>query len=402
MPSAAALAHVGENGDSAKELSQHSISVIYGTVRDVVAEIESNSDIFNEMQENKYARFDREELNFEKVLGRGGFCVVSEINSINLNSKTVKEPEGINGSNTRKYMSTHFMRNKHGRYAVKLLSKECRKNKMLHLKGAIDLAVETKFLAVLQHPHIIKMRGVCDIGYVSDGYFLILDRLYDTLEMRITQWKNEKSSCLDLLSKVICSEKRKNKLLCHRMGVANQLCSAMTYMHTRHIIYRDLKPENIGFDIRGDVKIFDFGLAKKLMKKDENDDGTFKLTGFTGSLRYMAPEVHKSLSYNLSADIYSFGILFWQIMSLSNPFHNYSTKLHEKYVVQQGYRPSCSKTWPIDLTKIMKRCWSANPVKRPKMKEVECSIDNLLEALSSEKIENVELDMSRKSFNNSR
>ena len=60
MPSAAALAHVGENGDSAKELSQHSISVIYGTVRDVVAEIESNSDIFNEMQENKYARFDRE------------------------------------------------------------------------------------------------------------------------------------------------------------------------------------------------------------------------------------------------------------------------------------------------------------------------------------------------------
>lgn len=52
---------------------------------------------------------------------------------------------------------------------------------------------------------------------------------------------------------------------------------------------RDLKPDNIGFDVRGDVKIFDFGLAKEIDPSKRLEDGTFKLTGDTGSLRYMAP-----------------------------------------------------------------------------------------------------------------
>jgi serine/threonine protein kinase len=56
------------------------------------------------------------------------------------------------------------------------------------------------------------------------------------------------------------------------------------------IIYRDLKPDNVGFDVRGDVKIFDFGLAKELDLSKKLDDGTYNLTADTGSLRYMAPE----------------------------------------------------------------------------------------------------------------
>jgi serine/threonine protein kinase len=55
------------------------------------------------------------------------------------------------------------------------------------------------------------------------------------------------------------------------------------------VIYRDLKPDNVGFDVRGDVKIFDFGLAKELDPNKRLDDGTYKLTSDTGSLRYMAP-----------------------------------------------------------------------------------------------------------------
>ena len=53
------------------------------------------------------------------------------------------------------------------------------------------------------------------------------------------------------------------------------------------IVYRDLKPDNIGFDVRGDVKIFDFGLAKEFNPANVLDDGTYKLTGDTGSPRYM-------------------------------------------------------------------------------------------------------------------
>jgi serine/threonine protein kinase len=59
------------------------------------------------------------------------------------------------------------------------------------------------------------------------------------------------------------------------------------------IIYRDLKPDNVGFDVRGDVKIFDFGLAKEIDPRQMDAEGTYKLTADTGSLRYMAPEGKK-------------------------------------------------------------------------------------------------------------
>jgi serine/threonine protein kinase len=55
------------------------------------------------------------------------------------------------------------------------------------------------------------------------------------------------------------------------------------------IIYRDLKPNNIGFDVRGDAKLFDFGLATEF-DADRTQGGTFKMTGDTGTIRYMAPE----------------------------------------------------------------------------------------------------------------
>ena len=52
-------------------------------------------------------------------------------------------------------------------------------------------------------------------------------------------------------------------------------------------MYRDIKPDNIGFDVRGDVKIFDLGLAKELGCSKNNGDGTYNLTGDTGSPRYV-------------------------------------------------------------------------------------------------------------------
>ena len=135
-------------------------------------------------------------------------------------------------------------------------------------------------------------------------------------------------------------------------------------------MYRDLKPDNIGFDVRGDVKIFDFGLSRQLPTSSAGRDGTFKMTGDTGSPRYMAPEIARELPYNQSSDVYSFGILLHQICSLDVPFDGFTMSMFQTKVVNGGYRPKLDPKWPDRIQSLMKKCWSSNISERPKMEDI--------------------------------
>jgi serine/threonine protein kinase len=93
---------------------------------------------------------------------------------------------------------------------------------------------------------------------------------------------------------------------------ARSIASAMEYCQTSAIpgsmvLHRDLKPDNIGFTLNGEVKVIDFGLAKVVDNASTESDDVYTMSGETGSLRYMAPEVADSLPYNHKSDVYSFG-----------------------------------------------------------------------------------------------
>jgi Protein tyrosine and serine/threonine kinase len=64
-------------------------------------------------------------------------------------------------------------------------------------------------------------------------------------------------------------------------------------------------------------------------------------------------------------DAYSFGILFWQICSLTTPFQGYSTKLHSERVVRGGSRPKPESSWPLAWVQLMQECWSKDIHSRP-------------------------------------
>lgn len=69
------------------------------------------------------------------------------------------------------------------------------------------------------------------------------------------------------------------------------------------------------------MKVFDFGVAKELpYRQDKLNDSLYNLIAQKGSLRYMAPEVALGKPYNLKVDVFSFGILLWQMLSLKTPF----------------------------------------------------------------------------------
>ena len=91
----------------------------------------------------------------------------------------------------------------------------------------------------------------------------------------------------------------------------------------------------------------------------------------SGSPRYMAPEVAKGLPYNASCDVYSFSILFWQILTVREPFEQYTMKsLREKVYEEPHKRPPIEESIEITFKPLLKASWSKNLHRRPSMKEV--------------------------------
>eukprot|EP00934_Nitzschia_sp_Nitz4_P000585 Nitzschia sp. Nitz4//scaffold190_size42200//30078//33516//NITZ4_007394-RA/size42200-processed-gene-0.52-mRNA-1//-1//CDS//3329540150//585//frame0 len=215
--------------------------------------------------------------------------------------------------------------------------------------GAADLATEACFLSLFDHPNIVKLHGVTagtmesNVSSGKDaGFFLVVDRLVETLEDRIERWKHqsEELSHRSLFYRLSKEYKEKqNNLLVERIETALKVAVVIEYLHDQNILFRDLKPDNIGFDAKGMLKLFDFGLAREAKECDALENGTYKMSGHTGSRRYMAPEVARGKAYNKSVDVYSFGILLWEMCSLEKPYMGYSSKRHMKDVVLGGERP---------------------------------------------------------------
>jgi len=148
--------------------------------------------------------------------------------------------------------------------------------------------------------------------------------------------------------------------------------------------FSEQKPENIVFDVRGDVKIFDFGLAKELKQEDKvnaNHD-LYLLTGLTGTMTYMAPEVYKNQPYNQSIDLYSFAHCLWEMFSFSVPYQHINSKeLFEKLIINRECRPQIDNKWPLPIKLLLNRAWSANINDRPAAEMALAILRNELVAL---------------------
>mmetsp|Transcript_7432 Transcript_7432/g.16064 ORF Transcript_7432/g.16064 Transcript_7432/m.16064 type:complete len:415 (-) Transcript_7432:2133-3377(-) len=376
------------NGD--RLVGRFTESALLKRAKEVVAEKSAASEIFDEEAEKSFPRFHKSELVLGRVLGRGGFCVVNEIQNFKLEKNsaldTNKKQDGLIDEEEdefgelrydggilvqdRNFMARRCLRQKkHARYAIKTLSDECLRDPERFVGGVIDLAVESRFLSVIKHPNIIKMRGV-SVGEPYDvGFFVVLDRLYDTLTLKVARWKKDAGKSKGLGKLMDRKGKKKTKLWTDRLIVVYDLSTALEYLHTQRIMYRDLKPDNIGFDVRGDVKIFDFGLAREFPKDDQMTNGTFQMSGKTGSLRYMAPEVAKEQPYNETVDVYSLAIMAWQIFEMDTPFKGYSIAMHNNLVIEKGGRPRVNPKWGGPLCDWLKQAWSDDISKRPSTKQ---------------------------------
>jgi len=363
----------------ARELS---ISLLFSEAKERVKSLSETSRVFDLEKEQRIPRIRKEEITLDKLLGRGRFCVATEISSIRLKlpmNKNRYERE----EEDRDFLKRQCNRHGEARYAIKTLSDDTKRGHAhILLRGTIDMALETRFLSVLEHPNIIRMRAVADCSPYDDGYFIVLDRLHCTLSQRLVTWRRKHHYARSLINILRGTSKKKtNECLVEQLLVTYSISRAMTYLHQKNIIHRDLKPENIGFDVRDDVKIFDFGFAKEIYPEDKLPDGTYILTGMTGSIRYMAPEVHRSAPYNSSADVYSFAILLWEMLALRTPFEHYTKEMHKDIVINKGFRPHIERNWPDRLASILTQSWSKDIQDRLTFKAINAAIREEIRAL---------------------
>ena len=246
--------------------------------------------------------------------------------------------------------------------AMKCLRPKLRSTEEQFMIGVEDLVHETVILSSLDHPNIIKIHGRAGGDKMGDGYFILLDRLQETLDDRIECWLKKYGS--------------KSPPALKQVKVVKALADALTFLHDRQIVFRDLKPANVGFDGKGVLKLFDFGFAIEL----KNGDGL--LYDRAGTPRYMAPEVGLDKGYKLPADVYSFSILLWQVFALKKPFPKIKTvDEYTKVVFRNGERPKAGKNWPQEMKRMMEDGWSEDPNQRPSMKDYTMTLTQTLGTL---------------------
>jgi hypothetical protein len=102
----------------------------------------------------------------------------------------------------------------------------------LFIQGVIDMCVETMFLAVVSHPHIITMRALGVNGMFKPDFFIILDRLYDTLEARILKWRLQAKLARSFTNKMMKTSRSKlDELMKTKLSYAYDLAGAFEYIH---------------------------------------------------------------------------------------------------------------------------------------------------------------------------
>jgi serine/threonine protein kinase len=117
-------------------------------------------------------------------------------------------------------------------------------------KGVVDLAIEAEFLAVLSHANIISMRALGNSDPHSTSFFVILDRLNNTLDKKFNYWRKVVGDNVGMWAGpcfgYCCAKKHVlNQLWLERLGVAKNIASAIEFLHQSQIIYRDLKVSSL-------------------------------------------------------------------------------------------------------------------------------------------------------------
>ena len=207
---------------------------------------------------------------------------------------------------------------------------------------------EARTAGSLNHPNIL---GVYDFGTLNELPYLVVELLEgESLRSVIDHQTLSTSSAIHY---------------------AVQIASGLSAAHERGAIHRDIKPENIFVTQDGVVKILDFGLAKLIESRGRDSISRFPTAGKTspgavlGTIAYMSPEQARGKEVSAASDIFSFGVVLYEMLSGKRPFQaEAAADVVSSILRDQPDWTEISRKAPPELVRIMIHCLEKNPQDR--------------------------------------
>jgi len=209
---------------------------------------------------------------------------------------------------------------------------------------------EVAVMGILRHEHLIPFYGAC-----TQSPLHIVTKLMP-----------------EVLRKVL-SDTAVEVNFAMKLKWALQTAKGMEYLHSKQLMHRDLKSYNILLDEDKSIRIIDFGASRLV-------DAKSMMTSTIGTLTWMAPEIFNNQMYTEKADVYSYAIVLWEIMTRQMPFADLPS-FNIPVAVTKGERPSFPKdvqTHP-DAVKLIKACWSGKPKLRPSFSEIVTELTRIIQ-----------------------
>ena len=159
------------------------------------------------------------------------------------------------------------------------------------------------------------------------------------------------------------------------LQVASSVAAGMWYLHRKGIMHRDLKSANVllshSSHERIAVKLTDFGIAVQVGHTvGDGDTAAATSLSSVGTFRWMAPEVARNERYSKSADVFSFAMLLFELITHQVPFADRAPMLAVLATSMQGQRPPIPDGTPELLRTLVHDCWQDSPAKRPTFEHV--------------------------------
>ena len=224
----------------------------------------------------------------------------------------------------------------HRPVALKIL----RENSPLENHAQQRLLREARAVAKLNHPNIC---AIYEISETNDGSFIVME------------FANGETLA-DLLTKERLSAETSLKF-------AIQIADALDEAHTQNIIHRDIKPANIVVNNKGQLKVLDFGLAK-FIEAETGGKTTKNLSSsgaIMGTVPYMSPEQLRGNRLDAKTDIFSFGAVFYEMLSGISPFQNDSNAESISAILKD--EPDWTQI-PTELQPILQKCLAKDKTER--------------------------------------